>query len=125
MLVIALAITGQGVRVRGRHNAVSHRTVITEVKALPPLGVEVSNSAEFQLQLLLSRVQQLSDEHWHILEQSRRVMADHAWVGPSARSFGRDLDTENRALQDQLRKSVELVRQQLLSARGGPWLMSG
>lgn len=68
---------------------------------------------EFELQLLLSRIQQLSDDHWHLLERPRRAMDDNAWVGPSARIFDRDLAGNSRALHTQLRKAIELLQAKL------------
>lgn len=68
---------------------------------------------EFELQLLLGRIRQLSDEHWHLLEQPRRVMGDNAWVGPSARVFDHELEGNSRALHAQLEKAIDLVHAKL------------
>lgn len=68
---------------------------------------------EIQLRLLLSRVQALSDENWHLLEPARRAMADHAWVGPSAGAFDAQMSANSRLVQAQLRTAVELLQQKL------------
>lgn len=80
---------------------------------------------DLELRLILAHVQQMSDEHWHVLERPRRIMADKAWVGPSATSFDHELGAENRALQAQLRKAIDLIRQELQAIGGTPWRMVG
>uniref|UniRef100_UPI003751CFC5 hypothetical protein n=1 Tax=Actinomadura sp. SCN-SB TaxID=3373092 RepID=UPI003751CFC5 len=68
----------------------------------------------FRLQLLLGRLQTLSNEHWHTFTGPRKAMEDHAWVGgASARSFGRELERGDRELHTQLRKALELVQERL------------
>jgi hypothetical protein len=79
------------------------------------------NEAErARLQLLLGRLQTLSNEHWHTFTGPRRAMDDHAWVGGvSARGFGRELERGDRELHAQLRKALELVEERLRH-RGPP-----
>ena len=62
---------------------------------------------------LLAEVQRLSDEHWRELDQPLRAMREHAWVGPSAAAFARDLEQNHRLLQARLSASVEAVRARL------------
>jgi hypothetical protein len=84
------------------------------------LGVEdgrwhsgVPLSKREQLVRLLSQVQRLSDEHWHMLRRPQQAMDGQAWVGPSGRAFGRALARNDQTLQARLRESVELVRDKL------------
>jgi hypothetical protein len=69
-----------------------------------------------QLQQLLAFVQHLSDDNWWLLTQACRLMDDHAWVGPTARSFAADQQARNHALQTALSDAVDLVRQKLSQA---------
>jgi hypothetical protein len=74
----------------------------------------VSKPSPLQLQFLLGRIQVLSDQHWHLLTASRQAMDDHAWVGGTAsRSFARDLDHNDAALHAELRKALQLLRDEL------------
>ncbi|MEU5876301.1 hypothetical protein [Spirillospora sp. NPDC047279] len=68
---------------------------------------------QLRLQLLLGRIQQLSNENWHVLTRPRHAMDDHAWVGPSARSFDRRLEHGDAELHAQLRKALDLVQRQI------------
>ncbi|TDC81586.1 hypothetical protein [Actinomadura sp. 7K507] len=66
------------------------------------------------LQFTLSRIQTLSDQHWHTFTASRQAMDGHAWVGGTAsRGFARELDRSDAALHAELRKALELVRNEL------------
>ncbi len=64
-----------------------------------------------QLRLLLSRIQTLSDEYWHLLTSSRQAMDGHAWVGPSAKVFAAQLQRNDAALHAELRKALRLLRE--------------
>lgn len=67
-----------------------------------------------RLQFILSRIQTLSDEHWHLFTQPRRAMDGHAWVGGSAaKGFARNLDRNDAALHAELRRALQLVRDEL------------
>ncbi|MFF4241634.1 hypothetical protein ACFYYL_37720 [Actinomadura geliboluensis] len=74
----------------------------------------MSTPSPLQLQFLLGRIQMLSDEHWHLFTASRRAMDDHAWVGGTAsRAFARELDRRDAALHAELRRALQLVRDEL------------
>jgi hypothetical protein len=62
---------------------------------------------------LLSEVQRLSDEHWHIFLRPRQAMDEKAWVGPSGHDFDRRLERSGHSLQTQLSESVQLIREKL------------
>ncbi len=65
----------------------------------------------------------LSDEHWHLFTASRHAMDDHAWVGGTAsRTFARKLDANDAALHAELRKALQLVRDELDRGSHGPGL---
>lgn len=67
-----------------------------------------------RLQFLLSRIQTLSDEHWHVFTASRQAMDDHAWVGGgAARAFAGRLDRNDAVLHAELRKALQLVQDKL------------
>ncbi|MQY07365.1 YciI family protein [Actinomadura macrotermitis] len=68
---------------------------------------------KFRLQLLLTRIQTLSDQHRHVLTGPRRAMDDHAWVGPSATGFAGRLAGADRDLQAQLGQARALVEARL------------
>lgn len=74
----------------------------------------MSKPTPLQLQFLLGHIQTLSDQHWHLLTASRQAMDDRAWVGGSAsRGFARDLDANDAALHTELRKALQVVRDEL------------
>ncbi|MFG1850539.1 hypothetical protein ACGFJT_01755 [Actinomadura geliboluensis] len=74
----------------------------------------MSTPSPLQLQFLLGRIQMLSDEHWHLFTASRRTMDDHAWVGgTTSRAFARELDRSDAALHAELRRALQLVRDEL------------
>ncbi|NKZ05740.1 hypothetical protein [Actinomadura latina] len=74
----------------------------------------MSKPSPLQLQFLLGHIQLLSDEHWHLLTASRQAMDDHAWVGGGAsRDFARKLDESDAALHAELRKALQLLRDEL------------
>ncbi|WP_106396259.1 hypothetical protein [Actinocorallia populi] len=66
---------------------------------------------DFRLRMILVEVQRMSDRHWGQLDGPVRSMDGKAWVGPSARAFERELRRNRRALQEQLEKAVDLLRQ--------------
>ncbi|XRQ05764.1 hypothetical protein ACN3XK_55890 [Actinomadura welshii] len=66
------------------------------------------------LQFILSRVQTLSDQHWHLFTAARQAMDGHAWVGGGAsRGFARELDRSDAALHAELRRALQLVEDEL------------
>ncbi|TDD93722.1 hypothetical protein [Actinomadura rubrisoli] len=66
------------------------------------------------LQFILSRIQTLSDEHWHTFTSSRKAMDDHAWVGgTSSHGFAGKLERNDAALHAELRKALQLVQDKL------------
>ncbi|WP_067795560.1 hypothetical protein [Actinomadura formosensis] len=74
----------------------------------------MSKPESLQLQFLLGRIQVLSDQHWHLFTSARQAMDDHAWVGGgAARSFAHKLDQNDAALHAELRKALQLVRDEL------------
>lgn len=74
----------------------------------------MSKPSPLQLQFLLGHVQVLSDQHWHLFTASRQAMDDHVWVGGTAsRSFARELDKSDAALHAELRKALQLLRDEL------------
>lgn len=76
----------------------------------------MDEAERFRLQLLLSRIQMLSDQHWRLLEAPVRTMDGHAWVGGSAKNFDADLRRSHVTLQKELRKAVESVQAKLNAA---------
>ncbi|WP_242889191.1 hypothetical protein [Actinomadura litoris] len=76
------------------------------------------NQAEAaRLQFLLSRIQTLSDQHWHTFTASRRAMDDRAWVGgAAARSFAARLERNDAALCAALQRALRLVEDELRRA---------
>jgi hypothetical protein len=63
-----------------------------------------------RLMELLARMQRLSDERWHLLDQPCRAMEDKAWVGPSARSFDGRIHGSLGTLQAELKEAIALLR---------------
>jgi hypothetical protein len=64
-----------------------------------------------RLKQAAQRVQQLSNANYGALQSSCRLMADKAWVGPTARSFNGDLQGQQSDLQRALRDAVALAQQ--------------
>jgi hypothetical protein len=64
-----------------------------------------------QLKQAAARVQELSNANYGALQSSCRLMADKAWVGPTARAFDGDLQSHQSDLQKALRNAVELAQQ--------------
>lgn len=74
----------------------------------------MSKPSPLQLQFLLGRIQVLSDQHWHLFTASRQAMDDHAWVGgTAARRFEDKLDQNDATLHAELRKALQLLRDEL------------
>ncbi|KAB2351660.1 hypothetical protein [Actinomadura rudentiformis] len=74
----------------------------------------MDEAERFRLQLLLGRIQQLSNDHWHTFTRPRQAMGDHAWVGgASARSFDRRLERSDAELHAQIRKALDLVQEKI------------
>jgi hypothetical protein len=61
----------------------------------------------------VNRIQRLSDDHWHLLDDSCRAVDDGAWVGPEGRRFTAEVYAQRRELQTQLAKAVHAARAKL------------
>jgi hypothetical protein len=74
-----------------------------------------------QLKQAAARVQQLSDANYYILQSPSQLMAGKAWVGPTAREIGSDLNDQLRDLQSALKAAVRLAQQAVRDAetKGG------
>jgi hypothetical protein len=66
-----------------------------------------------QLRVALARVQQLSDDCWHVLDPTCGAMDDRAWIGPAGRRFGVVVHSDRRELQRQLAEAVRSVRDKI------------
>lgn len=66
-----------------------------------------------ELQEALSRIQRLSDEHWHELDPSFNLLEQDAWMGPAARKLSDSIHDDRRALRLQLTRAVESARDKL------------
>ncbi|GAA2624339.1 hypothetical protein SMC26_36660 [Actinomadura fulvescens] len=74
----------------------------------------MDEAERFRLLLLLGRIQQLSNDHWHAFTRPRQAMGDHAWVGGvAAKSFERRLERSDAELHAQIRKALDLVQQKI------------
>lgn len=69
-----------------------------------------------QLKQAAARVQQLSDANYYALQSPSRLMAGKAWVGPTAREFGNDLDGHLHDLQSALKTAVRLAQEAVRNA---------
>ena len=69
-----------------------------------------------QLKQAAARVQQLSDANYYALQSPSQLMAAKAWVGPTAREFGNDLNDHLRDLQSALKSAVRLAQQAVRNA---------
>jgi hypothetical protein len=75
-----------------------------------PLGIGTGGHVDERARLmeLLARMQRLSDEHWHLLDQPCRAMEDKAWVGPSGRSFDGRIHGSLGTLRAELKEAIAL-----------------
>lgn len=56
------------------------------------------------------RIQQLSDQYWHVLDASCTALRDQAWLGPTGRRFADDVYAARRELWKQLTAAVHIAR---------------
>jgi hypothetical protein len=77
----------------------------------------MSESDLQEIQAAATRIQRLSDEHWHVLDATCRAMDENAWVGPAGRRFRSTAHATRRELQAQLANAVRDAQTKLASAR--------
>ncbi|MFI6927626.1 hypothetical protein ACIBIZ_47380 [Nonomuraea spiralis] len=59
------------------------------------------------------RVQALSDQHWHCLDEAVRQLTDgRTWTGPAADSFAQDLVRRRLEVWHGLREVIEQLREE-------------
>jgi hypothetical protein len=66
-----------------------------------------------QMQAAVARIQQLSDDYWHALDQTCGYMDDRVWMGPGGRRFGSAVHSYRGELQGQLAKAVRSAQEKL------------
>lgn len=62
-------------------------------------------------------VQELSDHYWHKLDTACRLMNEKAWLSPTAMGFQHELEARRRALQRELSRAIDDLRE---AARHAP-----
>ncbi|PZG25360.1 hypothetical protein C1I98_34695 [Spongiactinospora gelatinilytica] len=69
------------------------------------------------MEAVVARIQRMSDEHGRALDDSCRLLADDAWLGPAAVRFGQEVHGLRHDLRSTLARALADARAGLAVAR--------